>query len=185
MVHWQNQPPKDQAGYAHRIVRTPPDKPLTAIVTCTDVVGCATHFISNRTVPCEGPDTCSHCADGYSWRWHGYVSALDIATLEHFLFEFTKAAADTFRNYMTLHGNMRGCYFQAKRPSARRNGRVVIACKRIDEQRHRLPDPLNVRRILCHIWNVKYTDTQELHHIDLPESRVDVDDSGTDGRYRS
>lgn len=185
MPIWTNQPPTDKDAHAHRIIRTPATKPLIAIITCTDLLGCATHFVSNRTVPCEGQGECSHCEAGHSWRWHGYVSAVNVNTHEHFIFEMTAQAADTFRNYAQAHATLRGCMFQATRPSGRPNGRVVIACKPTDEQRYRIPQPLNVRRILCHIWNVQYTETSEFYSVAELANRLSVNDSERDGRYRS
>lgn len=185
MPRWTDTPPTNGAPHANRIRRTPATKPLAAIVTSPDLTGCNTHFIANRTVPCEGEETCPHCAEGHSWRWHGYVAAIETGTLEHFIFECTAAAADSFRNYLTVHGNLRGCHFTASRPNGRANGRVVIACRRIDEQRNRLPAPLNVRKILCHIWSVQYTDVHPRATLVENIGRLDVHDSGKDGRYRT
>jgi len=154
MPQWKSTPPDEPEGYALRILRTPSDKPIAAIVTSPEVIGCPTHYAGNRTVPCEGADDCQLCRDGYSWRWHGYLGCILTATLEHVLFEFTAHASDTFRNYQHLHGTLRACHFQANRPSNRHNGRVIIACKPYDQSRVRLPDPPDVKTILCHIWNV-------------------------------
>jgi hypothetical protein len=185
MPTWSTIPPPDEAPYAFRIVRTPAKGTLSAVATATEVTGSNTHFAHNRTLPCEGPDQCKLCAEGYSWRWHGYLSAVLTATLEHVLFEFTAAASDTFQNYYLLHVNMRGCWFAAHRPSGRPNGRVVITCKYADPQRMRLPDPPDVRAILCHIWNVKAD-----HAVDIGRTRQFGADIGIipyegDGRYRS
>jgi hypothetical protein len=157
MPQWKNTPPAEPEGYALRIVRTPANKPLTGIVTSLEVIGCCTHYAGNRTVPCEGPEACQLCQEGYSWRWHGYLACVLTSTLEHVLFEFTATASDTFKNYELLHHTMRGCHFQAARPSGRNNGRVVLACKPYDQSRLRLPEPPDVKAALCHIWNVQQT----------------------------
>lgn len=161
MPNWQNEPPKDTHGFSLRILRTPSTKPLIGLVTSTDVLGCITHYARNRTIPCEGEDDCEWCQDGFSWRWHGYLAAILSDTLEHFLFEFTATAATTFQTYHRLHMTMRACHFKATRPSGRNNGRVVIFCKPGDEQRARLPDPPDLKKILCHIWNVQNTTVSE------------------------
>lgn len=164
MPLWSNAPPEQPEGYSLRIVRTPADKPFTAIVTSTDIIGCPTHYANARTVPCEGSDACPLCHDGHSWRWHGYLACIHTATLEHVLFEFTAASSDTFKNYHQLNTTLRGCHFQAHRPSARHNGRVVIACKPYDPSRLRLPDPPDIQAILSHIWNIPTGTTQS--HVD-------------------
>lgn len=160
MPNFTSTPPAVPAGYALRIVRTPAQKPITGIVTSTDLVGCATHYTGNRTVPCEGQDHCKACQDGLSWRWHGYLGCILTDTLEHVLFEFTATASDTFQNYYKVQATMRGCHFRASRPSGKHNGRVVIACKPYDQSRARLPDPPDVEGILCHIWGVPRNDAR-------------------------
>ncbi len=43
------------------------------------------------------------------------------------------------------------------------NGRVLIQCRPADTQRHVLPDPPDVKIILCHIWNIQNTLAEERH----------------------
>lgn len=157
MPTFTNQPPDVPDGFVFRIVRTPADRPFTGIVTCLEAVGTNTHFANNRTVPCEGYDTCPLCQDGFSKRWHGYVSCLVPTTLEHCLFEFTAHACDSFKNYQEQHTTLRACAFKAFRPSKRHNGRVIIHTTPADERKFVLPSPPDIQRILCHIWNVQYT----------------------------
>jgi len=177
-------PPDLPDGYVFRIVRTPPKGTLQAVVTSTEVVGCNTHFANNRTVPCEGSGNCPLCDDGFSKRWHGYLSCILTTSLEHVLFEFTAHASDTFKNYNQLHNTLRACLFKAFRPSGRANGRVIIHTAPGDETRIRIPDPPDIKRLLCHIWNVRYDREQPTYMGRPPFKTVAVDDNGQDGRYR-
>lgn len=177
MDPWSSQPPKDQSNLALRVVRTPASSTLSAIITCPGVIGRATHFVNNRTQPCDGKGECKWCEEGHSWRWHGYVSCVITTSLEHVIFEFTATASDTFTNYYALKGTLIGCHFQSRRPNGRHNGRVVIACKPSDPQKTILPPPVNIRKILCHIWGIPYIAIAEMNrtrpHVDrigrLPE----------------
>jgi len=184
MPTWQENPPDERGPYAFRILRTPPAKAIRGIITCTDPVGCATHFIKNRTVPCEGQDTCQACHEGFSWRWHGYVSCILTPGYEHVLFEYTATASDTFRQYYTINATLRACIFVAQRPSGRANGRAVIHCTRADEAQLRLPDPPDIRRILCHIWNVRYEPHNSPMMARPPARAINIPHSDDDGRYR-
>lgn len=184
MPHWSNEPPEKANGQAFRIVRTPPAKPVNGIITCTDLVGCCTHFVKNRTVPCEGQDDCSWCDAGHSWRWHGYVSCVLTESFEHVLFECTAQASDTFKNYYNHYNTLRACKFKAHRPTGRLNGRVHIQCTHCDEMRTRLPDPLDVQRILCHIWNVRYGEAFDAGRVRQPARDIGVMPSDDDARYR-
>lgn len=185
MPLFTTEPPELPDGFVFRIVRTPADRPFQAIVTCIEPVGSNTHFANNRTIPCEGYDACPLCQDGFSKRWHGYVSCLVPTTLEHCLFEFTAHAADSFKNYIDLHSTIRACVFRAFRPSKRHNGRVIIHTTPGDEAKIRLPDPPDIQRLLCHIWNVKYN--QPPKRMSRPPFKcIDVEDgNGRDGRYRA
>ena len=184
MPKWTSEPPTDREPYAYRILRTPADKPLTGIITCTDIVGLNTHYVHNRTVPCEGIGACPWCDDGHSYRWHAYVSALIQPGLEHALFESTAAASETLRNYLAMYDTVRGCYFRGHRPSKRANGRVVIECRPTDPAKTRLPDPPDVKRILCHIWSVQYTKAADDLRTRYPAKDLHVTPSNGDGRNR-
>lgn len=160
MPQWSNEAPAENADYAHRILRTPPDKPLCGIITTPDLVGCPTHFTNNRTIPCEAPKPCKPCDDGCSRRWHGYVGIMITPTLEHAIFEMTGAASDPLKNYAMIYNTLRACWIKALRPSKRSNGRVIMECRKIDETKTRIPEPFNVMRVLCHIWNVDYCEVE-------------------------
>lgn len=153
MPNYSNTPPADGRGPAFSIRRTPTRPPLSAIVTSEDLLGCATHFYGGRTIPCEAPD-CPACLDQMPWRWHGYVAAIDLTTMQHFIFETTAQAADVFVAYRARHGTLRGCQFEAKRAHERPNGRVLLRCKPADLQRTNLPQAPDIPRALNTLWNI-------------------------------
>jgi len=184
MDAWSTSPPPEDHRYSFDIVRTPASKPLIGITTSTDIVGRMTHFAKNRTIPCDGEETCPWCQEGYSARWHGYLAAVSTDTFQHFLFEFTAKAGDPFKNYLLQYLNIRACQFRAFRPSGKSNGRVSISCRRLDETKLRLPDPPNVRRILCHIWNIPYTENQPTRMNRPPFKDLGIMPDDDDGRYK-
>ena len=185
MPRWMDTPPKGSDHPSFRIVRTPADKPITAIVTSEEIVGCTTNFVQNRTIPCEGPDTCEHCAAGHSWRWHGYLSAMLTTTHEHILFEFTAPPSDTFRNYLLRYKTLRGCVFTARRPSGRPNGRVVVTCKYVAPTDLRIPARPNIRNILCRVWNLQTERVSDCPASRPPIKNTAVKPSNSDGRVHS
>lgn len=158
MSQWSDSPPTEEEKYAHRIVRTPAATPLVGIITSTDLIGRPTHFANNRTIPCPGLDTCNFCADGFSKRWHGWFGLFITGTNEHAIMELTAKACDPLKNYALIHNSLRACGLKAHRPSKRPNGRVCLVLRPVDELRYRIPPPLDVKAILCHIWNVQDTD---------------------------
>lgn len=158
MPKWTNDPPKEPRGPGLPLRRCPPAQKLEAIVTSDNLIGCPTHYFRSRTIPCEKPN-CEPCDQGFSWRWHGYLTAVDTGTSEHFIFEMTAAAAEAFTAHRDRYDTLRGCHFRAHRPSRTANGRVIIQTKPGDLQKTTLPDPPNVTAALTHIWNIPTSDT--------------------------
>lgn len=184
MDAWSDTPPENDERHSFDIVRTPAAKPLVAIVTSLEIVGRMTHFANNRTVPCEGEGKCPWDDAGYSARWHGYLAAVSTDSYQHFLFEFTAKAGDPFKNYLLQYNEIRACQFKSYRPSGKTNGRINISCRRLDETRLRLPDPPNVKRILCHIWNIPYTENQPTRMGRPPFQDIGLIPDNGDGRNR-
>lgn len=182
---WTTTPPKDDRNLALRIIRTPPIATLQAIITCPGVTGRETHFVNNRTQPCGGEGECEWCEAGHSRRWHGYVSCVLTNTMEHVLFEFTGVASETFTSFYRLHETLIGCHFQARRPSGRHNGRVVIACKAIDPGKTIIPPMVNVQKILCHIWGIPYVALGNLSRTRPLVDRVGVIPGKNNGRNQT
>lgn len=153
MPTWTNAPPADQRQQSMPLVRTPAGKPLTAIVTCQDLIGCSTHYWGGHTVPCEDAE-CEPCAKGIPSRWHGYLSCLNAETRQHFLFEVTAHASIAFLSYRDTYASLRGCMFQARRATYSANSRVTITTKPADLEKWVLPTEPDILRILATIWSL-------------------------------
>ncbi len=133
--------------------RTPARRPLVGIVTSTDLLGTMTHYFKGRTMPCDRPE-CEACAKGQPYRWHAYMSALDVNTALHFLFEVTAQAAENFVQYREAHLTLRGCKFKATRWRANPNGRVLIQCKPADLHEISIPPSPDLLAVLSILWNL-------------------------------
>lgn len=153
MPHWSTQIPERPRGPSFQILRTPAFKPLTAIVTSRDLLGTFTHYYKGRTTPCERPD-CEACRENLPYRWHAYLTALNLADAMHFLFEVTAAGAEPFIEYRDAHGSTRGCLFQATRWKQRPNGRVLIQTKPADLTQRSLPPPPDLIKCLSILWDL-------------------------------
>jgi hypothetical protein len=153
MTTFSNTPPKDPRGVPLPLIRTPAQRPLRAIVTSTDLVGTFTHYWKGRTLPCDD-DKCLACKDGSPFRWHAWLSAYTGNGHQHILFEMTARPCEDFVLYRKAHGGLRGCLFDAWRPSHRPNGRVLVKVAPANLTGLVLPDPPNLLNILSMIWNV-------------------------------
>ncbi len=156
MPTFDHQPPTDIGRSGYRLIRTPPAAVLTAHVISERLVGCRTHFVGNRTIPCEHPN-CDPCNSGVPWRWKGYMAIIIDATQEIVIFETTARAAAPFTEYHQRYGTTRGCHFRASRLNQRPNGRILVQLKPGDLAKVNLPPAPKVEKLLCHIWNVPET----------------------------
>jgi hypothetical protein len=201
MPTWSSTPPPTDPSSAFTLLRTPSDRPLVAIVTSDDLIGCQTHYWGGRTVPCESvkdplantddASNCPACQDFQPKRWHGYLSAYNHATRNHFLFEFTARGAVAFEQYRLAHGTLRGCCFEASRPKPGRNTRVEIVTKPIDLNKYAIPKAPNLIRAMSVIWQLPATavhtrpDDPKAHDAELAPAtmarmrgKLDTPDSG-------
>lgn len=167
MPQFTNDPPEDSNRHSFRLIRTPAAGTLRAYVLSPDLIGCPTHFVGNRTVPCERP-YCSPCNAGISWRWHGYLFVLTDPQNEQAIFEFTATSAEVFTRYRQQHGTLRACHFQSSRVNQKPNGRVLIQTKPADLNRIALPEPRDLIKLLSHIWNIPPNQTQKTSHMPKP-----------------
>ena len=146
------------------LLRTPALRPMVAIITSPDMIGCYTHFFGGRTVP-HDDQNCLACSRGVPSRWHGYVSARDTKTALHYMFEFTAQAAEAFQTYKQANGTLRGCKFQATRRDKRVNGRVIIQTKTADLTLENLPQPPILAAVMATIWSLPQSTVKADHQI--------------------
>lgn len=170
MPNWNNQPPKDANRSGYRLIRTPTSRPLVGHVINKQLSGCPTHYVNNRTVPCDR-DKCEACANGVPWRWHAYLLVQIVATQETVIFECTAISSASFTHYFERFGTLRGCHFMAQRSNNKNNGRVLIQTKPGDLSRIELPDDQDVRKLLCHIWNISENQIDETPRTSRPPAR--------------
>jgi len=154
--HWTHDLPAESKKIAFSLRRTPPDRPLKALVTTENLLVCTTHWWTGRTVPCEA-DECEACKAGAPGRTHAYIAALEHGTREHFIFECTAKAAAPFALWLEAYPTLRGCYFLALRPKRRRNAAVEITCKPFDLSTVTLPPPPDIPAAMALIWQLPGT----------------------------
>lgn len=153
MPKWTNDVPDQPRGHGLPIRRTPSTKPLEAIVSSDDLIGCYTHFWHGSTVPCNAPE-CDACKDGIPYRWHAYLSAVDAFTNLHFIFEITALGAEQFVAHRDIYNTLRGCYFRARRWNNRPNGRLLIQTKIADLKDRIIPNPPDLKKCMAILWNI-------------------------------
>ena len=153
MPQFSRDVPPNPRGPSLPIRRTPAARPLDAIITSEDLVGCYTHFYKGSTIPCEGP-TCKAHQEGIPFRWHAYFAAVDNKSNLHFLFEVTALGAANFTAYRDIHGGLRGCLFRAERWNRKPNGRCIFQMKPAALGDRELPPAPDLRKCLAILWSL-------------------------------
>ena len=177
MPQFSQQPPKETHQHSFRLIRTPASPPFKGFVISDKLVGCPTHYVGNRTVPCE-QNECEPCENGIGWRWHGYLLVMVQASAEIVIYEMTATAAEKFTEYYQRHDTLRGCHFQASRVNNRPNGRVLVIAKPADLNQIHLPKDIDVKKLLSHIWNIAPSQvTRAPRHERLPAETIRIDRS--------
>ena len=174
---WTNELPTERKHMGFDLLRTPQEKSLAAIVTSEAMTVTNTHFWGGRTVPCEMPD-CEACNASVPFRSHVYVSAFDVKSHAHFIFECTAHAAKAFEDYQKAAGTLRGCYFVASRPKGTPNGRVTIATKPADLTRQPIPAAPNLILALSVIWRLPTPALREMYNV-AGNSRIRTDSAAS------
>lgn len=156
---WPRIPPDLPDHVQVRIIRTPAIGKISGVITSTESVSRATHFIGKRTIPCPGADVCPHCKHGHNYQWHAYLSVFFHKGIGHHLFELTPAGIKQFDDWFNLHNTLRCCTFEATRPQQYARGRVVILIGKPFEDEPKLPQALDIKTILCRMWGIDAEET--------------------------
>lgn len=176
MPQFSNRAPKDPRGYSLPLLRCPAGRPLNAIVTSDDLIGCPTHYWGGRTMPCE-QDECKACLEGVPWRWHSWLGAWSLKNHKSFLFESTARVTDIFTEYRDKYRTLRGCKFRANRRTNAVNSRVYVECQPADLDGISLPPAPDLIKCMSIIWNIRFPDL-DVQGILKSVPRVVVDRKG-------
>ena len=166
MPIWSTTPPDTDDDFAIRITRTPPKGTLSGILTTPNLIGCPTHYVNGRTLPCQGP-RCTACPKGFPSRWHGYLGLYLPKTAEHTLLEITKHASLAVADHRRDIGPLRGKRLDAHRADPRINARVILRITPFDAAQIALPAPPDVIACLAKIWGIPES---EMHRDDTTQT---------------
>lgn len=180
MPKWSADVPETPRGHALPIRRTPASKPLQAIVTSTDLIGCDTHYWQGSTCPCEG-ETCEPCLNGMPFRWHAYMTVVDVHNNLHFIFEVTALTAEFFVAYRDKHMTLRGCQFIARRWNNRPNGRILVQMQPANLGERALPEAPDLKKCMAIIWGIsdqEVSTPRRSQNVDVPVAKISKKDQG-------
>lgn len=152
-IPWSTTPPPVHQQRPLTLVRVPPGRPVSGIITVERAVYLPTHFWTGRTVPCFGSE-CEACAAGAGARSHGYLGIFTQQDHKHQLLELTLAAAEPLAEYFQTYGTLRGCWMIAKRAKPAANSRIEMQLRPADITKIPLPREPDILAALATIWRL-------------------------------
>jgi hypothetical protein len=124
----------------------------TVISSC--VLGIATHYLSQRTIPCT--KHLGQCEGCDQWRrkanWCGYLGVRASLDRKDCIFQISKGAADACPDLNTLGETLRGLHITLYRKGESAQAGMVCVFREGDGKR--LPPPPNVLASLARLWEV-------------------------------
>lgn len=150
---WSQGPQKNGAETKLEIVRVPPAGLGGMIVLSKEPIGCKTHYIARRTVPCLGKN-CPACEVGATSRWYGWLHVTSTSLTRQSLLEYTAAASELVLQAYEQHGTLRGLQLTARRIPRRANGRIILEFKAGSIPERSLPPEANREAILSRMWEL-------------------------------
>ncbi len=157
MPNWPAAPPSDDSIPQIRIVRANATGKLRFTSFSRTVTGAMTHYAGARTQLCVGPD-CPECRLHHQPRWYGYLAVFNPETMARRLFEFPKGPYGAIRDHLTKWRDMLGARISTYRSPQRSNGPVWMDILAPDESIKTYPPEVDVFRLLCQIWKLRFTD---------------------------
>ncbi|GAG61951.1 unnamed protein product [marine sediment metagenome] len=137
-----------------RIIRTPTNGSLTAMLLNDDPQCLAVHWVGDRTIPhtCDGP--CNYCAPENPLKIECYFGVWLMMEDKVFILSITDYAAQAILKVRRDHGKLRGMVVKCYRPSQKKNGRIDATIYAIDKLVTVAPEPPDVQRHLTMIFNI-------------------------------
>ena len=157
MTLWTNAPSREAGSRSYKLMRTPPQTAIKAIILSEFPVGTQLHYHRGRTLPCN-PQDCPACKAGQKPRWKGYVYAMSESTRQIVIFEYTERAHETFERFIATYGNCRGAKMTARRTGKRDNSPLLVTFDdgRVDGAL--LPSPEGLQLCLESMWEIRQQD---------------------------
>lgn len=151
-MEWKAQPPANHSLPHLPLLRVKTAETIRGAITCLQIEGTDTHFMSNRTLPCIGEE-CGGCAQQLATRWEGYISVWTTQG-KHIITSLTPRAANNLLGTVADPCNLRGLFVTIERQGRRPNSPLNARCEQPDVLTVKLPPLPNLRAHLCRIWGL-------------------------------
>ncbi len=151
------------APHAHRgtlpdTLKVHPGKGLTSTILSQRVLGVYTHWVGQRSLPCNSRDG-EHCLVDHRtagrYRWQGWVAVLPIAGHAPGFVSLTEAVVKA-NPYLRTAKTLRGATLHLWRSGENKESKMLCRVAAGGEPRADLPIPPSTVEFLCRLWNIQY-----------------------------
>ncbi len=151
------------APHAHRgtlpdTLKVHPGKGLTAIILSQRVLGVYTHWVGQRSLPCNSRDG-EHCLVDHRtagrYRWQGWCAVLPVAGTAPGFVSLTEAVVKA-NPYLRTAKTLRGATLHLWRSGENKESKMLCRVSAGDTVRNDLPIPPSTVEFLCRLWNIQY-----------------------------
>jgi hypothetical protein len=156
---FSSEPPEDSNPAQYRLIRTPQNGSLNAIILSDAIIGTWTHYHDGRTQYCHGLH-CSSCATGNARRWHGYVALWNPRTGNVSILELPIGPSQLVADRRRSDGPLRGQAIRTYRHPAKPNGRVWVEIAPPKAPLPAMPAAPDIPTILAHMWGASQSNTR-------------------------
>lgn len=152
-ILWDDAPPEDDGRYI-KILPAPTFGTVHLACVSSALVGCWTHFVEARTIPCTlGNGGCICKRDGLASRWRGYLCCWHVQQAELFLVELTNEAVKHCNIDLTNPPwPLRGALLKLYRSGRTKRSPVRIEFAQASLIIPNMPDEPDVRAALWRVW---------------------------------
>lgn len=149
---WTTKLPPDTLAPKHKILRCPPVRLRPHIVLSEEILFTGIHWVSRRSVQCQGEKDCEHCKKQKP-TWKGYLAVWLPESNQRYCLELTPPCFDTCGAYRQLYGTLRGAQIVLLRRGTKENGRMTAELQPSGLPAPSLPEPIDVEETMRQAWD--------------------------------
>lgn len=149
---WTTETPKEALAAKHKILRCPPVRLRPHIVLSHEILYTGIHWVSRRSIQCQGEATCEHCKKQKP-TWKGYLSVWLPESNVRYCLEITPPCFEPCGAYKQLYGTLRGSQITLTRRGVKENGRMSAELQPSGLPEPSLPQPIDVEETMRQAWD--------------------------------
>ena len=151
-IAWDSKPDPVLTRQTFEMIRCPATSTGPWLVTCHEVIGVQVFWMQGRSQPHLGEE-CPGCRENKPHRWCGWLAVYDENRMRHCILEISPLCLGTINEFGTQMGTLRGARILLRRPSGKKNGRIVAELQPSKLGQTQIPEPFDLKNELIRLWD--------------------------------